>query len=223
MGLAERVNRLTIDVYKDGSAGAAARRRRWQLLAQTFPEIADMRVLDIGGDARSWIVGGVRPGHLTLLNNEGVPDAPEPWMLGIEGDACDPPTGLVGFDLAFSNSVIEHVGGHLRREQFAAFVSDAAPRYWVQTPNRYFPIEPHFLVPGLQFLPYGMQARVITRWPIGNHAALKDRDMALRRAIEHELLSKTQLGFYFPDAVLVPEQIGPLVKSWIAIRNPGTT
>ena len=29
----------------------------------------------------------------------------------------------------------------------------------VQTPYRYFPVEPHWLFPGLQFLPMGLRAR----------------------------------------------------------------
>lgn len=219
MGLAEAINRRTVSVYREGSIGAATRQKRWRLLAEVFPSISEMRVLDVGGDARSWTVAGVQPGHVTILNVGSVPDAPEPWMSAVEGDACDPPAGLGEFDLVFSNSVIEHVGGHWRRERFAATVRDLAPNYWVQTPNRYFPVEPHFLVPGLQLLPYAAQAAVITRWPVGNYAGLTQADIALERAMAIELLTKAQMQHYFPDAVLTPERLGPLVKSWIAIRT----
>lgn len=219
MGLAERITKRTVGVYDRGSIGAAARGRRWRLFEATFPTVSEMRVLDVGGDARSWMLSGVRPAHLTILNVGSVPDAPEPWMTGIQGDACDPPEGLVGFDLVFSNSVIEHVGGHLRREAYASLIKWAAPRYWVQTPYRYFPIEPHFLVPGLQYLPYALQARVISRWPLGNYAGLTDRKQALDRAMAIELLSKTEFRSYFPDAEILTERFGPLVKSLMAVRR----
>ena len=133
-------------------------------------------------------------------------------MEGIEGDACEPPPGLVDFDLVFSNSVIEHVGGHWRRLQYAGFIRAMAPSYWVQTPYRYFPVEPHFLVPGLQFLPFSLQKEVIARWPVGNYADLKNPRVAMDRAMAIELLSKAQLRSYFPDATLIPERMGPLVS-----------
>ena len=76
------------------------------------------------------------------------------------GDACDP-VGAVGgrsFDLVYSNSVIEHVGGHQRRELFAQAVRDLAPSHWVQTPYRYFPLEPFWLFSAFQFLPLPSRA-----------------------------------------------------------------
>jgi hypothetical protein len=140
-------------------------------------------------------------------------------MRGVEGDACDPPDNLGGFDLVFSNSVIEHVGGHWRRMQYAKFVRAAGTSYWMQSPYRYFPIEPHFVVPALQHLPPIVQANVVARWPVGNYASLADTDIALDRVMAIELLSKAEIQRYFPDATLIPERVGPLVKSWIAVRR----
>src|SRR5262245_10971320 len=142
--LAERISERTVGSYSAGSISANARARRWAEFVTTFPEIAEMTVLDIGGDARAWRLCDVRPAHVTLLNI--FPQEPEePWMTAISGDACALPDDLPAADVVFSNSVIEHVGGHWRRERFAEGIRAAAPRYWVQTPYRYFPIEPHFL------------------------------------------------------------------------------
>ena len=41
--------------------------------------------------------------------------------------------------------MLEHVGAHSQRQQLADNVHDLADRYWVQTPYRYFPIEPHWV------------------------------------------------------------------------------
>ncbi|MDO9356685.1 MAG: class I SAM-dependent methyltransferase [Solirubrobacteraceae bacterium] len=208
-----------ISVPDQHTVGESMRRKRWATFAARFPEIEEMRVLDVGGYARAWADAGVRPRHLTLLNLDGQPEPLEPWMTSVHGDACDP-LDLGSFDLVYSNSVIEHVGGHWRRERYAALVRRSAPRYWVQTPYRYFPIEPHFLMPAMQHLPLSFQARLVTRWPVGSYRVVKDRETALRDAMGVELLGRSQLGAYFPGAELLAERVGPFVKSLIAIRDP---
>jgi hypothetical protein len=83
-----------------------------------------------------------------------------PWVQAISGDACDArePVGGDEFDLVFSNSLIEHLGGHMQRRRFADVVRAMAPRYSVQTPYRYFPVEPHWVLPGMQFLPLSVRS-----------------------------------------------------------------
>ena len=55
------------------------------------------------------------------------------------------------FDAVFSNSVIEHVGTFEDQKMMANEVIRVTNFYFIQTPNLYFPIEPHFLVPFFQF------------------------------------------------------------------------
>lgn len=216
--LGERISDRTVGAYTRGSISANARARRWVEFAATFPEIEQMTVLDIGGDARAWRLCSVRPAHVTLLNI--FPQEPEePWMSAISGDACALPEDLPAVDLVYSNSVIEHVGGHWRRARFAQGIRDAAPRYWVQTPYRYFPIEPHFLFPGLQYLPRGAQAAALLHWPLGSGRRVADREDAMSRVLDIELLSISEMQAYFPDAELRKERIGGLVKSLIAVRK----
>jgi hypothetical protein len=214
--LGRAISEKIVAPYSNGSISNSARRRRWELFARRFPEISQMHVLDIGGDARAWRSAGVRPRHLTLVNlfeQEVEGD----WMSSVAADACDLPEHLTA-DLVYCNSVIEHVGGHWRRQRMAEGIRRAAPRYWVQTPYRYFPIEPHFLIPFVQHLPKAAQARVIARWPLGNYDSVTDRDVALRSTMQLELLSVSELKVYFPDAEIERERIGGLTKSLIAIR-----
>jgi len=51
------------------------------------------------------------------------------------------------FDLVFSNSVIEHVGDFERMRQFVHEARRVAKSYWIQTPSKWFPIEPHCGMP----------------------------------------------------------------------------
>ncbi len=108
------------------------------------------------------------------------------------------------FDIAYSNSVIEHIDPD-GWANYAAEVRRVAGRYFVQTPNRYFPLEPHVLLPLFQFLPHWLKVRL---WRFG----------ASRGEFEDiNLLSRKQLLRLFPDATVVRERFGPLTKSLIAV------
>jgi hypothetical protein len=143
------------------------------------------------------------------------------WISAVGGDACDPPSELVDrrFDLVYSNSVIEHVGGHERREAFARSVHALGEHRWIQTPNRYFPVEPHWLFPGFQWLPAAGRVRASHRWPIGHYSRrrhLPERDR-VSDVLAVELVSVAELSFYFPSSDIVRERALGLTKSLIAI------
>jgi hypothetical protein len=195
------------------------RRRRWTLLLEAFPNLKDMRVLDLGGTTIYWARAPVRPEHVTVINLE-TPGEPVPGVRPLVGDACHA-TDLVGdesFDLVLSNSLIEHLGGHAARQKFADAVAALAPRYIVQTPYRYFPVEPHWLFPGMQFLPLKLRIWLAPRWPLGHTYKWKAED-ARKEVLFTELLSASQMRHYFPDATIVWERIGGVPKSMLAIRT----
>ena len=58
----------------------------------------------------------------------------------VVADGCHLPFADDAFDMAFSNSVIEHVPDH---EAFSRELARVGRSYYVQTPNKWFPIEPH--------------------------------------------------------------------------------
>ncbi|MDQ6616498.1 MAG: class I SAM-dependent methyltransferase [Actinomycetota bacterium] len=196
-----------------------ARARRWRALLERFPDFADMRVLDLGGTPHSWASVPVHPAELTLINlgkyetNDRV--------RCILGDACDPPPELdeLTFDFIYSNSVIEHVGGYHRRRAFADVVARTAPHYWIQTPARSFPIEPHWLFPGFQFLPVRVRALISQHWPFGfSGISGDDRDANLEEVLYVELLGAAEMGHLFPGSELLHERFVGLTKSLIAVR-----
>jgi hypothetical protein len=214
---ADVITQRLVSPYDPSSLSNKMRGKRWQEFSAAFPQLSDMHVLDIGGDARAWRTSGLRPAHLTLLNLVDQ-DVDEPWMSAIVGDACEPLDNIPDVDLVYSNSVIEHVGGHWRRARFADGVRRAGSHYWVQTPYRYFPIEPHFLFPGLQYLPKAAQAAAIVRWPVGHYRRVHRREQALESAMSLELLSIAELSTYFSDAKIKREKFMTLTKSIIAVR-----
>lgn len=165
----------------------------------------------------------MRPQALYLVNLEPEADSLPPWIHAVQADACNLPRDVLSrdYDLAFSNSVIEHVGGHAQRLRFAAAVHELAPRHWVQTPYRYFPVEPHWLFPGFQFLPLAARAEVSRHWPLV-HTQSASREEGLRAAIGVELLSRTEMCLYFPGSQILHERMAGMLKSLIAVRGAAT-
>jgi hypothetical protein len=192
---------------------------RWALLGRTFPDLSEMRVLDLGGTVDSWRLAPAHPKQLVLLNSAPQDPSME-WAAAVVGDACDLPASLASehFDLVYSNSVIEHVGGHWRRERFAEVVHNAAAHHWVQTPYRYFPVEPHWLFPWFQHLPLAAQTAVSRTWPLGSYGVITDRADAIPHALGIELLDATQMRYYFPQSHIEHERVMGLSKSLIAYR-----
>jgi hypothetical protein len=113
--------------------------------------------------------------------------------------------------------LIEHLGGHTARRRFADLVSSLAPRYIVQTPYRYFPVEPHWMFPGFQFLPMKARTYLAPRWPLG-HTHGWQPHAAANEVMATDLLSVAEMREYFDDAQIVFERVGGAPKSMIAIR-----
>lgn len=208
-----------LDPDRANSLTYRCRQQRNEELKRRFPNLADLRVLDLGGTAISWRVAGLRAQHVTVVNLDRPNPEPdqEPWLEVIQGDACE--GGFGKFDLVFSNSVLEHVGGHARRQQIADVIRESAPAYWVQTPYRYFPIEPHWLFPGFQFLPFRARVEITRRWNVGHHPLLKDAGQAAELVASTELVSATEMRAYFPDGTIWFERFAGVPKSVVAYKT----
>jgi SAM-dependent methyltransferase len=105
-------------------------------------------------------------------------------------DGCRLPYDSKSFDWVFSNAVIEHVGSAERQRQFANEIRRVSKcGYFVTTPNKRFPIEPHSLLPFYQFLPESWQRKVVHLSPY-----------YIRHDEEIHLLYARQLRQLSPDA-----------------------
>jgi len=204
------------------SLGERARQRRWVHVLDAFPDLREMSVLDLGGTAKHWLRAPVQPRSVHVVNI--APQSPEvaSWIRMEQGDACALPdsTRNGSYDLVYSNSVIEHVGGHQRREDFAEQVRASGAQHWVQTPYRYFPVEPHWIAPAMQFLPLRLRGAFGRRWPLGFSKG-KPVSESVAEQLNIELLDITMMKHYFPGDRLVYERVGPFVKSIVAVKQSG--
>ena len=146
-----------------------SRRRKLALFLETIAPTAETSVLDVGADELAF--GDPGGGGLSTLNffEEHYPWPQRITALGltpgerfreryphiryVQGDALELPFADGEFDVVFSNAVIEHVGGRERQRRFVAETLRVAPRVFVTTPNRWFPVEVHTRLPLVHWLP----------------------------------------------------------------------
>jgi hypothetical protein len=119
------------------------------------------------------------------------------------------------FDGAVSNSVIDQVGTWADQRAMASEVRRVGRRYFVQTPNRYFPIEPHFLIPGFQFLPLSVRAGWLARRDVGWYRKAPTYEAALSEVARIRLLTRGEFRRLFPEAQLHTERFFGLAKSFV--------
>jgi len=188
---------------------------------ETFAITENTTVLDVGGTPLNWTLARVRP-RLTIVNMPRARESAGHSVAWVSADGRMLPFPDQSFDVVFSNSVIEHVGDPASQRRFAAEIARVGRGYWVQTPNRRFPVEPHLLMPFLHFLPGRWQAAIIRRFSIWELLARPDRDQK-DFYIEHylreiRLLDARALRALFPEGRLIRERVGGLTKSLIAVK-----
>ena len=98
-------------------------------------------------------------------------------------------------------------------------VRRVSKNYYVQTPYRYFPIEPHFLVPGWDLLPLWLRTALHQRMALGWQSPEPDYLKARITVESIRLMSQKEFRMLFPDGQLRLEKIGPFTKSMIAWKT----
>lgn len=197
-----------------------------RLIETIIAERGACRIVDLGGTERYWSIGedflDANRGsiEIKLVNLEREPIADGGPFTSIAGDATDPQLlRQEEFDLVHSNSVIEHVGTRSDMRRYASNVRRLAPRYYVQTPNFWFPFEPHFRLLGFQYLPEALRVAIIRNFSVGFFDRVPDYEEALQVIRHHQLVSASEMRAFFPDAAVTFEKVGPFNKSIMAIRG----
>lgn len=172
-------------------------------------------VVDFGGTPEIWL--GLARRDVTLLNidEQRVP----PGFLAMKGDARKTSFSDKFFDLAFSNSTIEHVGTWEDQQAFARELRRVGKRVYCQTPARGFFFEPHYFTPFVAWSDFLLRrywfVRYCTyyglRWK-PSREQVKDFQAHLR------LLSYSEMKSLFPDCTIHRERFLGMTKAYIASR-----
>ncbi len=213
--------RTLADVHADDSLSNRMRTKRFAMFERLMAPLArPVRILDVGGTVAFWEHRGWADRddcQITLLNLAGEESA-HANIRSTVGSATDMHEHAdKSFDVAFSNSVIEHLFTLENQRKMALEVRRVAKGYWVQTPNYWFPIEPHFHVPGWQWMPTGTRIALLRRFRCGWRGPCPDKAEATELVREVRLMKQSELRECFPDAHLYAERFKGLTKSWVAI------
>jgi hypothetical protein len=196
------------------------RRRRMQRFVDAFGVTSSTHVLDVGGNTFNWQFVADRP-RITFVNVGRAYFGQDLVATDrcVVADGCELPFGDRTYDIVFCNSVIEHVGSEAKQERMASEIERVGISYFVQTPNYWFPIEPHYLAPGVQFLPRVARApaaRWLTPW---GWVQRPSAAQARASAEEIRLLTRSRMVELFPNGRVVSEKAFGLAKSLIALRT----
>ena len=206
------------DAHSFANRLRTARFRRFEALAA--PLRRPLRVLDVGGMNEFWENRGwagradVQIVSLNLFPQKQLHENITP----ITGDA----TNLTqfddrSFDIAFSNSVIEHLQTLENQRRMASEIQRVGKAFWVQTPNYWFPMEPHFLLPGWHWMPFDLRVAILRRRRCGWTGPCPDLSDARKLVEEVRLLRHRELREIFPGSTLIAERFCGFTKSWIVI------
>ncbi|MBI2419695.1 MAG: class I SAM-dependent methyltransferase [Ignavibacteriales bacterium] len=215
------------DYRNPDSFGSRMRAKRVRIFLDmaedVFKQNGSVKVVDIGGTPEYWGIVGKETitrlnMHITIINVDKTMRGLQPCMTYVQGDACEMYMFAdKSFQLAHSNSVIEHVGSDENKKRFAKEVQRVAEHYYIQTPNFYFPIEPHFLIPFFHWMPYWMRIQLSMLFNMGYYERAESRQEAEVLLKHNAMLSKKEFRKLFPLAKIITEKFLGLSKSFIAI------
>lgn len=202
-----------------------SRRRKLDLFFSLMRPTQEMRLLDLGGEAR-------HPGQpnkqlldiypfrerIVLVNlfYPNVKRAEEmlPGLMGVCGNGLRLPFADKSFDICYCNAVIEHLFNEANQKQFAAEIMRVSRSWFVTTPNRWFPFEPHLRLPFVTWLPQSWQHAI--GWRFGYNHLRKRYARGCDRS-ELRLLSRRQLAAFFPGSRIIRNGVIGFTPTYIAL------
>jgi hypothetical protein len=193
------------------------RRKRMRKFVDLFSVKDSDHIIDVGGYPFNWTLIDIKP-KILMVNLED-----ETWEEGnlkkVMGDGRSLEFNDNSFDIAYSNSVIEHVGCYGDQLAFAREISRVGYRYYVQTPNRWFFVEPHLLTVFITYLPRSILRKLVrycSVWGLIMKPTQEQVDDFLGGLC---LLDYSEMRKLFPDAEILRERFFGITKSLIATRT----
>lgn len=161
------------------------RQKKYQYFLSQMQPNANTQILDVG-----FTDDDPHPGinflernypYLKNITALGIEDAPKfrksfPEVKVVKYDGSIFPFDDKSFDIAWSNAVIEHVGGYDKQVLFLSELLRTSKSIFITTPNRWFPIEVHTRLPFLHYLPKSIFDKLIKLigkgWAAGDYMNL---------------------------------------------------
>jgi Methyltransferase domain len=191
-----------------------SREEKFRLFVKLLKPTPSMRILNVGASGPNCAFAEQFESlyeHPNQVTGGGIslPEVQDyrhsfPGVKTLVFNGCALPFRDKSFDVVYSNVVIEHLADHHAQQRFAA----EAIRVGIgSTPNLYYPVEPHYHLPLVQFLPQRWQRSLVKglgRTPYGNL----------------NLLTKQQLQQLLPDGGVIGCRVTFYPETLIAYRPP---
>lgn len=129
------------------------------------------------------------------------------------GDACSLPWPDDYFDIVYSNAVIEHVGDFERQRKMACEIMRVGRKWFVATPNRWYPFEFHMRLPFVTWLPFQLYLK-LGRICSYNH--VKRRYVFGLKRDSFRLMTARELRMCFPGSRIVKQRVTFMPETLIA-------
>jgi predicted SAM-dependent methyltransferase len=213
------INDLFASSDNPKSLGAKFRAKRLKkfekLFFKNFNLEKPIHILDVGGTDYFWkhsrlpSIPGVR---ITLLNLHKEKTS-YPHISSQIGDATAmKEIADQSIDLVFSNSVIEHLYTFENQVKMADEIRRVGKKFFIQTPNKYFPVEAHYALPFAQYWPKNLVFFILTKTKLSRLRRWEKAD-ARQYLDEIRLLDEKEMRTLFPGAKILKEKALGLTKS----------
>jgi len=202
-----------------------SRARKLELFNLIMQPSEQLSLLDIGAeaglgggenyqlvDSYPWkekiTAGNISPEHVSALKEK------YPEIESVVADACELPWPDKHFDIVYSNAVIEHVGDFERQKRMAAEIMRVGKRWFVTTPNRWYPFEFHMRLPFVTWLPFEGYLWVGS---IVFYNHVKGKYTAGRRRDDLRLMTARELRKCFPDSRVIKQRVTFMSETLIVV------
>jgi hypothetical protein len=171
-------------------------------------------IIDFGGTPEIWL--SVGRSNVVLLN---IDEQPAPTgFVSMKGDARKTLFPDKSFDLAFSNSTVEHVGTWEDQQAFARELRRIGKRIYCQTPARGFFFEPHYFTPFAAWFGFLLKEYWFVRYCTYYGIRWKPSREQVRDFQTHlRLLNYDEMRQLFPNCTIRRERFLGMTKAYIAI------
>jgi len=203
-----------------------SRKRKLELFYQVMNPTAQTKVLDIGAEINGESKDGLLKfadsypwkNNLTAFNisAEHIESIKQryPEIKAVVGNACNLPWPDKYFDIAYSNAVIEHVGDLAKQKQMALEIMRVAKRWFITTPNRWYPFEFHLRLPFVTWLP-GRTYLWVGNFIRYNHS--KKKYMFMAKHYDVRLMTAKELAQCFSDSKIIKQRVTFMAETLIVV------
>ena len=175
-------------------------------------------ILDLGGRVKFWENRSLSGNHnflITIINLESEKSV-YPNIETKVGNILELKSFKKNsFDIVFSNSVIEHLYNFQNQKKIASEILRIGKKHIIQTPNKYFFVEPHYIFPFFQYLPSKIQYKILTKTKL-SRLRKWDKKFARQYLKEIRLLTLNELKEIFPGSKIYQEKFFGMSKSFTA-------